>query len=333
MSRIRLEINLLETATIISGVPGADAIYRYDLPAAGVAEGWAAKAVCTQIKEIGGPDWPDIDVAVKGDKKATESLISALLAQGVLAFPAEYSPEKPAKKRRKPLLTCASLASVFVVLAAIGAMVYARDDAATEVSAEVMPANAEGQGSIIYNGKKINLPTSSPVMLPGTQSGTQSGNQSGAQSMLGGSQEPTSSSSAASLFGASDGNVQLNGFVVPSSVNWQVVGDGVVGSLSTDPDQRIMVLRDLVYEDELMLEMITEDPNLRAIAPRHGRANTIDYVEEPGDGSVVYWTSWRENPTRISIGCHTRQQPTEAQMSRCNSLVEQTNTLKKTAGS
>lgn len=316
MSRIRIEITVLDNASIFSGVPGAESLYRYDLPAAGLAEGWATKSMIQQVKDLAGHDWPNIDVAVKGNEEATEPLIHSLLAQGAVAFPADYSPPRHRVRRRnrRPLLTIGCVA-VVAACTAIGMAVYVREErgpqvlpASAETSEVLTSAAASTDGRIIYKERKISFPTSSTA-APSTRAESYSG-----------------------TLAATNSTVTLNGFVLPAQVNWEVVGDGVVGSPANDPEQRIMVLRDLVYEDALMQQLIAEDKNLRAVSPQHGRSSTIDYIEEPGDGSQVYWASWRENPTRISVGCHTKNAPNATQQQRCKDLIEQTNTLKKVAG-
>ena len=44
--------------------------------------------------------------------------------------------------------------------------------------------------------------------------------------------------------------------------------------------------------------------------------------EDPGDGSAVEWTTWVEGDHQLSVGCHSREEPTTIQKAACRMAVE-----------
>src|SRR5699024_12526441 len=58
---IDLTITVLDTATIFEG---PESIYRYDLPATAVVEGWALSGVMEQAQKLLPAPWPEVSIAV-----------------------------------------------------------------------------------------------------------------------------------------------------------------------------------------------------------------------------------------------------------------------------
>ncbi|KQB84258.1 hypothetical protein Cocul_01055 [Corynebacterium oculi] len=48
----------------------------------------------------------------------------------------------------------------------------------------------------------------------------------------------------------------------------------------------------------------------------------VTYREEPGDGSVVQWSTWVEAGHHMSVGCHTREASTVVQRAACRVAEE-----------
>lgn len=297
---VRVEVTLSDTATIFTG---PDTVYRYDLPLSGVGEGWAVSAISQQVKDLSHPSWPNVEVAIKGPPECVNIVCSALLAQGVTAFPVGVQPEPVVQRKKRGIKPGYISLVACILLVCCGAMVF------------------------VYSGARQEIvPTSSTTGVTTTRSSSSQG-----ITYKGGMSSPSTVSDSSAVEGAASQMVQLNGLRVPSSVQWEVVGDGLVGrvlSSSSQQEQRILVLRDHVYEDALMRDLIAEDPLLEETLPIHGRENTIDYVEQPGDGSIVYWSSWRESPVRISVGCHTQLQAQAEDSQLCANIIENTQVVK-----
>lgn len=109
--------------------------------------------------------------------------------------------------------------------------------------------------------------------------------------------------------------------------------EGVYTATGKDPDLRILIAADPMYsvpQDALFTQLkedVAADDALDKAFERDGR---FLYTETPGDGSSVDWTTWVDTDHQISIGCHSRKEPTTVQKAACRMAVE---SAKFTAGS
>lgn len=101
--------------------------------------------------------------------------------------------------------------------------------------------------------------------------------------------------------------------------------DGVFTATGKDPNLRILIAADPMFsvpQDALyaqLREEIEADEGLDKPFERDGR---FLYSEDPGDGSAVEWTTWVEGDHQLSVGCHSREEPTTIQKAACRMAVE-----------
>ena len=78
-------VTVLDTVTVFDGT---DTVYRYDIPAAGISEGWAFSAAVDQIRQLAGPadaaGGETIRVELEADDDIDPELRRALSARGFL---------------------------------------------------------------------------------------------------------------------------------------------------------------------------------------------------------------------------------------------------------
>lgn len=306
-----LTVTVLETATIFEG---PDTVYRYDIMAAGIIEGWAVPAVVDQVRQLGSVHWPDVEVIIDGDEAVTEVLTKTFITKGVTSYPVDTLREHPLPdegpdREEEPdlLITRPSrgrthrhfygirplhiLLTTLFVGAVAGAWVLLGGNPGPEppVAPEVQPATAE-----------VETDTTDTV--------------------------PTSSLTTTVLMSE---NFHVE---VPYGYRLEEQGDAHVLT-GPDPDMRIHIGVDPLHgvDEERVREeisrMIAEDPAL-APAPtgewegQRAGLDALDYTEDPGDDSVVNWVTWFDNGRQISVGCQTRLEPTVIQKAGCRTIVE-----------
>jgi len=101
--------------------------------------------------------------------------------------------------------------------------------------------------------------------------------------------------------------------------------EGLLLATGDDPDLRIRLAADPVFtvppeEVEAQIHaMIDTDDTLHPLDPERAARGlqVIRYRETPGDGSEVTWHTWIEDAHQLSVGCHTRTEPTLPQKAAC----------------
>lgn len=294
-----LTVTVLETATIFEG---PDTVYRYDIMAAGIVEGWAVPAVVDQVRQMGSVHWPDVDVIIDGDEKVTEMLTKTFIGKGVTSYPIETlrehplpevepSPEpeqvvtRPTKGRTHRHFY--GIRPLHIVLTAtfVGAVAGAW---------------------VLLSGE-----TRSPAVHPAT-----------AGTGIPTTAAPSPSVTTTVLMGE-DFQVEVPyGYVLEEHDDSHLV-------TGPDPDIRIHIALDPLHgvDPELVRgevgRMIAEDPGLEhAPAGEWKGRDAIDYSEDPGDGSTVNWATWFDADRQVSVGCHTRAEPTVVNKASCRNIVE-----------
>ena len=112
--------------------------------------------------------------------------------------------------------------------------------------------------------------------------------------------------------------------VVPTGFHTKVE-DGLVTATGEDPNLRILLAADEMFNvpaDALFKEIraqVDEDPALRDATDKAGR---LSYTEDPGDGSLVEWTTWEDRGHQMSVGCHTRHNSNAVQKAACRMATE-----------
>lgn len=115
-----------------------------------------------------------------------------------------------------------------------------------------------------------------------------------------------------------------------------VIGDssqpGVFAATGEDPNLRIYVTTDQLHDDAAaqidhdavltdIMQTVKSSPDLQEGRREHEPREQVRYVENPGDGSRIAWTSWVEGNHQLTVGCHSRHTTTEKQKQACELVV------------
>lgn len=289
-----IKVEILESATIFDA---GEQIHRFDLPASGILAGWAVAAVIDQIKVIADGEWPEVEVAVIGPDRAVEVITRTLLNKGVAAYNAEEAAEDVGKPAPMPLLrrptrgrtkTAMPVPTLFhVAIAAVIVTVLA-----------VSWWGIDSAPSTAASPERAQPPSSSATPTP------------------------TSSSVVVEY-----DRVRLE---LPVGFTMAPREDGLLVATGKDPELRIIVAVDPVYGVDAaairteIATMVADDPALAEQPDRKLRPSepTIEYLEQPGDGSQVHWVAWVAKDHQFSVGCHTKSATSLSHRAACRMAVE-----------
>ncbi|GAB3592521.1 hypothetical protein CFAEC_02435 [Corynebacterium faecale] len=298
-----LTVTVLETATIFEG---PDTVYRYDIMATGILEGWAIPAVVDQVQQLSSVYWPEVEVIIDADDKVTDMLTKTFIGKGVTSYPIETLREHPLPESEQdpdpdpgPVVMRPTrgrthrdffgirpvhliLTTLFASAVAAVWMLVGGGDA---------PASPPPQAETL-------TPTGTPAERAGTGMGR-----------------------------ASISVLEGRGFRVEAPPGFQMHEDDDAHVMTgQDPDVRIRIALDPLHGvdpqlvEQEMNQLITADPVLEPqVMVEPGR---IGYREDPGDGSEVAWVTWFEDDTQITVGCHTRLEPTVVQKAVCRQVTD-----------
>lgn len=295
MNTQTITITVLETATIFDG---PETIYRYDLAAEGILDGWAHSAVLDQVKQIAGENWPSVEIVVDGTDNVVNALTSMFASKGVTCGGVEVEappvPEEPPKIKRpttgkqvrqfygiKPLhlllvsILVGSIAGIWVISGFTGPVDSRPVDKVAEIS-------TQGETSI------SNQPQPQPTVLV------------------------------------------TEDLLIEAPFGFEMRSDEQSRYLEgPDPNLRIHVGVDPLHGADAALvaeelrRLIAEDPSLEEIpAGEWGEKTTIDYRETPGDGSNVLWVTWFETDRQLNVGCHSKAAETLVHKAQCRNVIE-----------
>ncbi|MDY3127163.1 MAG: type VII secretion-associated protein [Corynebacterium sp.] len=317
-------ITVLDTATVFEA---QEAVYRYDLSGNAVVEGTALAGVIAQTKKLVSAAWPNVTVEVVADAssgtisheavkiirrqlrvhsvtvtepfaKANQELVDAPTALLDIDHnePEEFilprpQLESPAWWHRLDMVWVSIIGLVIAV--ALVALWLTRTPATQSLSAASTTPSTETSSNL---GSKAS-----------------------------GTQEPNSLSQASPSAAQPEVSetVELNqaGLSVKLPKGFTATDDsGVLTATGPDPNLRIIMAADPVYAvpaTALMAEIhqqIARDETLSDAVEANGK---LSYTERPGDDSAVAWTTWVDSEQQISVGCHTRFEPTIAQRAAC----------------
>lgn len=352
-----LTITVLDTATIFEG---NESIFRYDLPGSGVVEGWALTGVIEQAAKLAGPAWPGVDVTVVADAsggavsavsvEAVEVIVRHLRMSGVTGVRGGDT-ESTVSPRARPASSNPHVAVDSRVLAREGAAGSA-DAAATPRSSRFAPRGSRLPGSFDRWGKTVPImvvagvvaviavgglilwssarpfaPASPEVLASAGAHADRTGKTSQAQAAPQASLLPAESMVAAAPASAGEReHIEAGGMSLelPRGFRWREES-GLYTATGADPALRIMFAADPLYSvpaDALLAELraqIDSDETLSEPAEVDGR---ITYLERPGDGSEVRWTTWIERDQQLSVGCHSQGEATLAHKAACRMASE-----------
>lgn len=281
-----IKVEVLDGATIFDA---GEQVHRFDLPCSGILAGWAVAAVVDQIKVMADGQWPDIEVAVRGPDRAVEVLTRTLLNKGIAAYDAVEVAEpvapvlkRPTKGRRKAALPSLSLFHV-----AVAAVIFT---------------------VLGFSWWGIESPTAQEsVAVPEV--------------------ETTAAPEPATSVVVEHDRVRMQ---VPAGFTMAPREDGLLVATGRDPALRIVVAVDPVFGVDAaairteIAAMVTDDPLLSDQPNRNLRPGepTVEYLEEPGDGSEVHWVAWVAKDHQFSVGCHTKSGASLSHRAACRKAVE-----------
>lgn len=324
---VDLTITVLDTATIFEG---PEAIYRYDLPGTAVVEGWALSGVMDQAQKMLPAQWPEVTVAVVADysggpmsHEAVKIIRRQLQVHNVViaehepaGAPARY--EEPAELPRhydtatepepdtadiirpsdedESLLTQIAQSKGLVALLAllvviIAVIIWALFRSPSQPAEEITTASSTSIPA---------TPTAHAASTPSTS---------------------TSSAAAPVHHTIEAGGLRV---VLPEGFT-HTEEDGLVTATGQDPNLRIIMVMDPLYAvpvNALFAEIRAQIDTDETLSDPHEANGRLTYIERPGDDSEVKWTTWVDDGQQISLGCHTRTEPSMAQRAACRMAAE-----------
>lgn len=325
---IDLTITVLDTATIFEG---PESIYRYDLPGTAVVEGWALSGVMEQAQKLLPAQWPEVSIAVVADSsggpmshEAVKIIRRQLQVHNVtlvdrepVAVGAIYD-EPPQREQRepreetdivRPVLEEETLLSRLLdnkgLMAIIAGVVV--------VVIMLVWLLLRGSG---HQQQEALAGTVSIAATPGVTT----------PAVTTAAQTPTTSSSAPAHQSIEAGGLRV---LLPEGFS-HTEEDGLVTATGQDPNLRILMVMDPLYAvpaNALFAEVRAQIDSDETLSDPHEANGRLSYIERPGDDSEVKWTTWVEDDQQISLGCHTREEPSMAQRAACRMASESIETV------
>lgn len=111
---------------------------------------------------------------------------------------------------------------------------------------------------------------------------------------------------------------------VPAGFNVEPDGD-MWRATGADPDFRLQLAVDPLYglaAEDLLAEVLREIGQDPAVELLNNEATAITYRESAEDGSQVLWRTWVDGGHQLSVGCHTRSEPTTVHSATCRKAME-----------
>ncbi|PQM75522.1 type VII secretion-associated protein [Corynebacterium sp. J010B-136] len=325
---IDLTITVLDTATIFEG---PESIYRYDLPGTAVVEGWALSGVMEQAQKLLPAQWPEVSIAVVADSsggpmshEAVKIIRRQLQVHNVtlvdrepVAVGATYD-EPPQREQRelrdeteiiRPALEEETLLSRLLdnkgLMAIIAGVVVV---AIMLVWLLLRGATQQQQEAVAGT---VSIAATPGVTTPAVTTAAQT---------------PTTSSSAPAHQSVEAGGLRV---LLPEGFS-HTEEDGLVTATGQDPNLRILMVMDPLYAvpaNALFAEVRAQIDSDETLSDPHEANGRLSYIEKPGDDSEVKWTTWVEDDQQISLGCHTREEPSMAQRAACRMASESIETV------
>ena len=325
---IDLTITVLDTATIFEG---PESIYRYDLPGTAVVEGWALSGVMEQAQKLLPAQWPEVSIAVVADSsggpmshEAVKIIRRQLQVHNVtlvdrepVAVGATYD-EPPQREQRepreetdivRPALEEETLLSR--LLDNKGLMAIIAGVVVVVIMLVWLLLRGSGQQQQEALAGSVSIAATPEVTTPAVTTAAQT---------------PTTSSSAPAHQSIEAGGLRV---LLPEGFS-HTEEDGLVTATGQDPNLRILMVMDPLYAvpaNALFAEVRAQIDRDETLSDPHEANGRLSYIERPGDDSEVKWTTWVEDDQQISLGCHTREQPSMAQRAACRMASESIETV------
>lgn len=350
----QVSVYFYDDATVFGIAGTEETIVRYDLPARGITEGWTVSAVVDQTEAMAEENWPDICVAIFADDADVYDDFARVLTQhgarvftgdldesseGAASTDAEYDTES-ADPDTGPLAAVSTSQG-----GAHAAAERRGDDAFAAARAGVNQRAAEKQS---VGSNFVQLVARKPKRHRHAKAGWRP---RPFQILVAAGIAVTSLSGwwvVDRYSGADeDGGVGDATAEIPQMVHEHsglrlvtprgfVIGDssqpGVFAATGEDPNLRIYVTTDQLHDDAAaqidhdavltdIMQTVKSSPDLQEGRREHEPREQVRYVENPGDGSRIAWTSWVEGNHQLTVGCHSRHTTTEKQKQACELVV------------
>ena len=325
---IDLTITVLDTATIFEG---PESIYRYDLPGTAVVEGWALSGVMEQAQKLLPAQWPEVSIAVVADSSGGPMSHEAVKiirrqlqvhhgtlvdrAPGAVGATYDEPPQREQREPReetdivRPALEEETLLSRLLdnkgLMAIIAGVVV--------VVIMLVWLLLRGSG---HQQQEALAGTVSIAATPGVTT----------PAVTTAAQTPPTSSSAPAHQSIEAGGLRV---LLPEGFS-HTEEDGLVTATGQDPNLRILMVMDPLYAvpaNALFAEVRAQIDSDETLSDPHEANGRLSYIERPGDDSEVKWTTWVEDDQQISLGCHTREEPSMAQRAACRMASESIETV------
>lgn len=325
---IDLTITVLDTATIFEG---PESIYRYDLPGTAVVEGWALSGVMEQAQKLLPAQWPEVSIAVVADSsggpmshEAVKIIRRQLQVHNVtlvdrepVAVGAIYD-EPPQREQREPREETDIVRPVLEEETLLSRLLDNKGFMAIIAGVVVVVIMLvwlllRGSG---HQQQEALAGTVSIAATPGVTT----------PAVTTAAQTPTTSSSAPAHQSIEAGGLRV---LLPEGFS-HTEEDGLVTATGQDPNLRILMVMDPLYAvpaNALFAEVRAQIDSDETLSDPHEANGRLSYIERPGDDSEVKWTTWVEDDQQISLGCHTREEPSMAQRAACRMASESIETV------
>lgn len=325
---IDLTITVLDTATIFEG---PESIYRYDLPGTAVVEGWALSGVMEQAQKLLPAQWPEVAIAVVADSsggpmshEAVKIIRRQLQVHNVtlvdrepVAVGAIYD-EPPQREQREPREETDIVRPVLEEETLLSRLLDNKGFMAIIAGVVVVVIMLvwlllRGSG---HQQQEALAGTVSIAATPGVTT----------PAVTTAAQTPTTSSSAPAHQSIEAGGLRV---LLPEGFS-HTEEDGLVTATGQDPNLRILMVMDPLYAvpaNALFAEVRAQIDSDETLSDPHEANGRLSYIERPGDDSEVKWTTWVEDDQQISLGCHTREEPSMAQRAACRMASESIETV------
>ncbi|WP_218364459.1 type VII secretion-associated protein [Corynebacterium sp. TAE3-ERU30] len=342
----RWEVSVTDALTIVVEATTAKAHYFYDLGAAALSEPDQARRLVSELRDLTGSQWPQVEVIIDAAEEPGECLLEQCHTARVRAWRYGEPPPEPAEPTEPTAPAEVPAPNASAPRSATAPRPEPEDGPWPQPPQGVRRRSLQG-GGIARLLERVNLfsvaivavvllvvgvswwstrQSLEPAPVRTVAEPEQSSSSPPPSDSAG--EETSTSAEAPREIVVERGPVRVR---TPEGFEISDRGDSSFQLNGADPELRILISFDEVYSVSAAAviaeieSMVAVDETLRteaAVFRRHGQPAQTSYVEEPGDGSVVRWTAWVEQGTLISVGCHSRHQPSHAHTASCRMAVD-----------
>ena len=299
-------VTALAGVTVLDA-PEGQAVYRYDIPAAGILAGWAMPALVDQIRQL--QRTPEDLVLVDADPDVSHELLRTLALHGLQIGEATRGQEPSGLPAPPTGEEAPRIRSVLLTLSVAGAIVLggALYSLLAPTGAEDTAVAPGTTSSVAESEAEISRPSEAPAPASGIETPVEE---------AAGDPEPPAPEperhevGPVSIATQPDSHVEVDG-------NWTTF-------TGADEAARYHVVVTPLAELggaqwwEMMDATIAGNVNLTHTGVD---GDVLTYVEEPGDGSQSRWFMQSIGDHHVSLVCQTRSAQTREQAVACDDFV------------